>query len=407
MRATGRPKSGQSVTSESTEGSNLRIRASLLEYRRDSYVVSARAFQDRPGAYPEAPEAPEASAGRSHHRLRLGVRPVRYGAGDRGRPPSHRPGDPLPLPGGRPRDAPEAGAPRALPGRGRHGADSSSSGHGSFNLMERVIHKFLRADEMLGVGPQFNEIPSEFEEAGGDYRSVPLDEAGYRLPVAALEEALASHPVSILYVDNPNNPLGRHFDPADLERLARSCERTGSGPPGRRGVGRLSPRRGVGDPPGRPPPERHRGPVVLEGAGPRGRAGRLHVHVRAAREVLPAGRHPVRAEHRRGHAREGRARRSGPARGDPPGGGPGQGEDRRGLRGGRPPASCRPIRASRSWPSRPRPGTSSKSSERSGSGSSRARASRGPTRGGTTASAGCGSSKGISLSPSAEESPRL
>ena len=101
-------------------------------------------------------------------------------------------------------------------------------GHGSFNLIERVIHKLLRADEMLGVGPQFNEVPSEFQEAGGVYRSVPLDEAGYRLPVAALENALTGHPVSILYVDNPNNPLGLAFDPEDLSRLAGSCEKRGA-----------------------------------------------------------------------------------------------------------------------------------------------------------------------------------
>jgi histidinol-phosphate aminotransferase len=44
----------------------------------------------------------------------------------------------------------------------------------------------------------------------------------------ALEEALSRHPVSILYLDNPNNPLGRHFDRADLERLAGSCARRGA-----------------------------------------------------------------------------------------------------------------------------------------------------------------------------------
>ena len=101
-------------------------------------------------------------------------------------------------------------------------------GHGSFNLIERVIHKLLRADEMLGVGPQFTEVPSEFQEAGGTYRSILLDETGYALPVAALEAALASRPVSILYIDNPNNPLGTFFEPADLERLAIACERSGA-----------------------------------------------------------------------------------------------------------------------------------------------------------------------------------
>jgi histidinol-phosphate aminotransferase len=94
--------------------------------------------------------------------------------------------------------------------------------------MERVIHKLLRADEMLGVGPQFNEVPSEFQVAGGVYRALPLADGGERLPVEALEAALAGHPVSILYVDNPNNPLGRLFPREDLERLAAASERRGA-----------------------------------------------------------------------------------------------------------------------------------------------------------------------------------
>jgi histidinol-phosphate aminotransferase len=81
---------------------------------------------------------------------------------------------------------------------------------------------------MLGVGPQFNEVPSEFQEAGGVYRSLPLEDEGARLPVDALEKALAGHPVSILYVDNPNNPLGRFFPAADLDRLAGACARRGT-----------------------------------------------------------------------------------------------------------------------------------------------------------------------------------
>ena len=40
-------------------------------------------------------------------------------------------------------------------------------GHGSFNLIERVIHKFLKATRMIGLGPQFAELPSEFKAAGG------------------------------------------------------------------------------------------------------------------------------------------------------------------------------------------------------------------------------------------------
>jgi len=101
-------------------------------------------------------------------------------------------------------------------------------GHGSFNLLERLIHKFLKAGWMAGVGPQFSEVPSEFEAAGGHYQSFSLLEPDAALPVRALESELASGTYSVLYIDNPNNPLGRAFEPATLEHLASICDRTGT-----------------------------------------------------------------------------------------------------------------------------------------------------------------------------------
>lgn len=101
-------------------------------------------------------------------------------------------------------------------------------GHGSFNLLERLIHKFLKPGMMLGVGPQFSEVPSEFAAAGGCHVSLPLLEPDASLPVSALEKELQTRSWSVLYIDNPNNPLGRAFDPATLERLAAICDRTGT-----------------------------------------------------------------------------------------------------------------------------------------------------------------------------------
>jgi len=98
-------------------------------------------------------------------------------------------------------------------------------GHGSFNLIERVIHKFLKADAMVGIGPQFTEIPSEFISAGGSYLPLPLTAPDFRLPTAELEAVVARGQVSILYIDNPNNPLGQSFDLGDIERLAATCDR--------------------------------------------------------------------------------------------------------------------------------------------------------------------------------------
>lgn len=118
-------------------------------------------------------------------------------------------------------------APAILGRFGEHGvtADQLFLGHGSFNILERVVHKLVRPGWMLGIGPQFAEIPSEWTAAGGSYHPLPLEAPDYSLPLAAIECALACEGVSLVYVDNPNNPLGRHFPPAEMERLAELCAR--------------------------------------------------------------------------------------------------------------------------------------------------------------------------------------
>jgi histidinol-phosphate aminotransferase len=98
-------------------------------------------------------------------------------------------------------------------------------GHGSFNLLERIVHKLVRPGRMLGVGPQFGEVPFEWKSAGGTYEALPLVPPDYALPLDALEHALDAGAVSIVYVDNPNNPLGRHFPADEMTRLAASCAR--------------------------------------------------------------------------------------------------------------------------------------------------------------------------------------
>lgn len=101
-------------------------------------------------------------------------------------------------------------------------------GHGSFNLAERIIHKLAEPSLMLGVGPQFNEIPSEFSAAGGTYHTVPVTPGIFEFPEDALKRSITNEHPSIVYLDNPNNPLGRFVDKDAVARIARTAEEVGA-----------------------------------------------------------------------------------------------------------------------------------------------------------------------------------
>lgn len=100
-------------------------------------------------------------------------------------------------------------------------------GHGSFNIAERAIHKFVVPRLMLGYGPQFNEIPTEMESAGGKYSPIPL-EKGFRFPLEKIVRALKQDKtVSVLYLDNPNNPTGNLISLNDIDRMVTEAEQRG------------------------------------------------------------------------------------------------------------------------------------------------------------------------------------
>lgn len=109
----------------------------------------------------------------------------------------------------------------------RVGLEQVFLGHGSFNLAERLIHKFLKPDTMLGVGPQFNEIPSEFIAAGGQYRPIPLEAPFDDFPMDALMREIRKNG-TVVYLDNPNNPLGRVLSLGAIRSLARACDAAGA-----------------------------------------------------------------------------------------------------------------------------------------------------------------------------------
>ena len=99
-------------------------------------------------------------------------------------------------------------------------------GHGSFNLAERIIHKFVNPRSMIGYGPQFNEIPTEMEAAGGLYKPVPLSE-GFIFPVGKIIDELRIGRHSMLYIDNPNNPTGFLIPLEVLKHLIATAEPVG------------------------------------------------------------------------------------------------------------------------------------------------------------------------------------
>src|SRR3989344_4842527 len=101
-------------------------------------------------------------------------------------------------------------------------------GHGSFNLVERFIHKLLKPGTMLGVGPQFNEIPSEYMATGGRYVPVPVDPSTCAHLFKQLTDELTQGHCSVLYLDNPNNPLGYQLPLKQVSSLVRTAGRYGT-----------------------------------------------------------------------------------------------------------------------------------------------------------------------------------
>lgn len=97
-------------------------------------------------------------------------------------------------------------------------------GHGSFNLAERIVHKFIVPKSMLGYGPQFNEIPTEMEAAGGNYRPIPLM-PDFQFPFQQILCQLKSKNDSMLYLDNPNNPTGYLIPMEYIECIVQEAEK--------------------------------------------------------------------------------------------------------------------------------------------------------------------------------------
>jgi histidinol-phosphate aminotransferase len=100
-------------------------------------------------------------------------------------------------------------------------------GHGSFNLAERLIHKFFIPNKMLGFGPQFNEIPSEFIAAGGLYIAIPFSLDIHEVVDHMISE-ISTGKYSVVYIDNPNNPTGGFLSIEELSEIIKMAEKYGT-----------------------------------------------------------------------------------------------------------------------------------------------------------------------------------
>ncbi len=104
-------------------------------------------------------------------------------------------------------------------------------GNGSIGCLSSLFFKFFGQNnkKMLGVGPQFVSAVSEWVLSGGDYESVPLDLTAAsgqpHLPIAALLAKIEHSSYTVLYLDNPNNPLGLIYSLDEIEQVVAACLR--------------------------------------------------------------------------------------------------------------------------------------------------------------------------------------
>ena len=101
-------------------------------------------------------------------------------------------------------------------------------GHGIYLLVERIMYKLLDIPcGMLGYGPQFNEIPSEMQFAGGIYKGIPMTD-NFDFPFDEIMTEIATKGTyAVIYIDNPNNPTGQIISLDKIEKIVSLAAQNG------------------------------------------------------------------------------------------------------------------------------------------------------------------------------------
>ena len=99
---------------------------------------------------------------------------------------------------------------------------------GSISVIYIINNIFnVKGAKVLGIAPQFTDFGANIRLLGMEYVSVPLRrENNFQIDIEELLDKITGD-LSLLYIDNPNNPTGQVVDSKDIERILKKAEDCG------------------------------------------------------------------------------------------------------------------------------------------------------------------------------------
>lgn len=100
--------------------------------------------------------------------------------------------------------------------------------NGSINSLYTISNIFLSENpKVLGVKPQFSEFVTNLKALGYEYEGITLNrENNYELNVDSLIDMISKEH-SLIYLDNPNNPIGQFLSVEQIERIVKRAKELG------------------------------------------------------------------------------------------------------------------------------------------------------------------------------------
>lgn len=99
-------------------------------------------------------------------------------------------------------------------------------GFGSYSILERLVWKILPKKTMIGDFPQFPYIAMEYILAGGTYKGIWNND--FSLPYKKILDEIETNPsLSVIYINNPNNPTGAVYSIDELITIIDAADKKG------------------------------------------------------------------------------------------------------------------------------------------------------------------------------------